>query len=141
MRPPPDSASPSESTAPEPSGRMGKTACGRLAESIAADYLQLRGFRILERNAREGPREIDLIAEQEGWVVIVEVRFRSDTTRGHPEETLHHGKRTHLQRAGRAWWLRHGRERGLLRYDVIAITATADGLTLRHHPHFMLPGR
>ena len=37
-----------------------KAVVSRLAEDLAACYLRLRGFRILERNVRDGPREIDL---------------------------------------------------------------------------------
>ena len=144
MRPPLDSSSRDpfreermRREAPPPAGT---TASGRLAESLAASYLQLRGFRILERNLRDGPRELDLIAEQGGWIVVVEVRFRGRTGRGLPEETIHPAKRRNLLRAGRAYWLKAGRGRGLLRFDLISLHFTGEGMRLRHYPHFINPG-
>ncbi len=116
------------------------TTSGRIAESLAAAYLQLRGFRILDRNVRVGHRELDLIAECRGWLVVVEVRFRGALDHGLPEESIHPGKRTHLHRAGETWWLRHGRGKGPLRFDLVALSLTSDGLRLRHYPHFLRPG-
>ena len=129
MCPPPDVCRPPRVT----------TLTGRLAESLAASYLQLRGYRILARNVRDGPREIDLIAQEGAWLIVVEVRFRGSIERGCPEETIHPGKRLNLLRAGRAWWLREGRGRGSLRFDLVALSLTPEGLRLRHYPHFLLP--
>jgi putative endonuclease len=116
-------------------------ASGHLAEDVAAAYLQLRGYRILERNMRDGPREMDLVAEKDGWVIVVEVRFRAGVFRGYPEETVHAGKRQHLLRAGRSCWLKHWRGRGLLRFDLVSIYLTQEGMTLKHYQHFIMPGQ
>jgi putative endonuclease len=113
----------------------------RAAEDLAAAFLRLRGFRILARNLREGPREIDLVAEEAGWVVVVEVRYRADVNHGLAEETVGFRKRTHLLRAGRSYWLREGHRHGRLRFDLVTLHAGLDGVTLRHHRHFLLPCR
>jgi putative endonuclease len=115
------------------------TESGRLAESVAAAYLELSGYRVLERNSRDGPRELDLISVKDGWLIVVEVRYRGRSDRGLPEETLRNRKRTHLWRAGRSYWLQKGRAHGALRFDLITLLAEPDGLRLRHHPHFLLP--
>ncbi len=112
---------------------------GRLGEDLAASYLLLRGFTILERNAREGPRELDLIASIPGWFVVVEVRLRADAERGLPEQSIQWRKRQQLRRAAEARWLRQGRDYGPLRMDMISVLLTPDGLRLRHYPHFMVP--
>jgi putative endonuclease len=128
------------SGAVDPSNPHDRTACGRLAEDLVASFLRIRGFRILERNWRDGPRETDLIAHRGEWLVVVEVRLRSRTDRGLPEETIHPAKRRDLLRAGRSYWLRRGRELGRLRFDLIALHLTPEGLILRHYPHFLNPG-
>jgi len=112
-----------------------------MAEDLASSYLSLRGFRVVSRNLRTGPREIDLLARYDDWLVVVEVRFRSDSARGTPAETVRSRKREHLLRAGRACWLRHGGARVRLRFDLISILFTARGMMLHHYPHFLIPDR
>lgn len=54
-------------------------------EELAADYLQTRGYKIVERNWRLGKRgEIDIVAEKDGILSFVEVKTRSseDTDQG-----------------------------------------------------------
>ena len=52
---------------------------GRLAEGLAATWLRLKGYRILARNFRVGPGEIDIVAERGGWIVFVEVKARENS--------------------------------------------------------------
>jgi putative endonuclease len=124
---------------PAVGGIVSRQESGRAAEDLAAAFLRLRGFRILARNVREGPREIDLIAEDAGRVVVVEVRYRVETSRGRPEESVGSRKRIHLRRAGRSYWLREGHRHGRLRFDLVTLHAGAGGLTVRHHRHLLLP--
>jgi putative endonuclease len=114
---------------------------GRLAEALAAAYLELQGHQILDRNVRDGPRELDLITRKDQWLVVVEVRFRGRSDRGLPEETVDRRKRTHLLRAGQSYWLQKGRAHGTLRFDLITIQPEPDGLRLRHHSHFIIPNQ
>ncbi len=117
-----------------------RTRTGRTAEDAACAYLSLRGFDILERNLRLGPLEIDLVASAGEWIVLVEVRYRGRTDRGLPEESIHPGKRRRILRAGEAYWMtRRPQGRGL-RFDLVTLTLVADGMRLRHYPHFLVPG-
>jgi putative endonuclease len=122
-------------------GILSRQESGRAAEDLAAAFLRLRGFRILARNLRDGPREIDLVGEEAGWVVVVEVRYRADADRGSAEESVGWRKRTHLLRAGRSYWLREGHRHGRLRFDLVTLHAGPGALTVRHHRHFLLPHR
>jgi putative endonuclease len=138
MRPPLDGLPPPALPQPRASLRLER---GRMAEEMAAAYLRLRGYTILERNCREGPRELDLIARHEGWLVMVEVRFRSSGERGLPEETVRWRKRRDLLRAGLAAWRRIGSPGCRLRFDLISILLNANGLEIRQFPHFIVPDR
>lgn len=63
---------------------------GQAAEQAAADYLISLGYRILARNYRvHGLGELDLIAELEGVLTVVEVkaRHRADLYGG-PEASI-----------------------------------------------------
>ncbi len=48
---------------------------GNIGESLAADYLQDKGYVILHRNWRRGHWELDLIAEKEGLLHFIEVKI------------------------------------------------------------------
>lgn len=52
---------------------------GHRAERIAALYLQLKGYRILERRFRTPVGEIDLIVRRGRLIAFVEVKARQDT--------------------------------------------------------------
>ncbi|HVM73697.1 MAG TPA: YraN family protein [Candidatus Paceibacterota bacterium] len=74
---------------------------GRIGESVAAEFLQRKGFRIIERNYRKPWGEIDIIAEKNGVVRFVEVKTLShenitDISREmpdyRPEEQVHPAK-------------------------------------------------
>ena len=55
---------------------MNRRAYGAAGEQSACDYLQGRGWAILERNFRRGPGEIDVIARRRGLIAFVEVKRR-----------------------------------------------------------------
>lgn len=50
---------------------------GRRAESIAAGWLRLHGWRILAQRARTPRGEVDVIAKRAGLVAFVEVKART----------------------------------------------------------------
>ncbi len=55
-------------------------------ENQVAEWLRRRGYRILEQNFRCRLSEIDLIAERNGCIVFVEVKYKRTDTCGTPEE-------------------------------------------------------
>jgi len=61
---------------------------GNLGEKRAQDYLISKGFQIRECNWFFGKLELDIIAEKDDWLVIVEVKTRSTATFEHPEEAI-----------------------------------------------------
>lgn len=50
---------------------------GRIGESVAAQFLERKGFKIIERNYRKAWGEIDIIAEKGRVVRFVEVKTLS----------------------------------------------------------------
>ena len=50
---------------------------GNYGEALAASYLRLFGYRIIERNYRAGPHEIDIIARRWNVIAFVEVKTRT----------------------------------------------------------------
>jgi putative endonuclease len=50
---------------------------GTWGEQAASDYLQARGFEILDRNVRTPYGEIDLLALRDRQTIFVEVKTRT----------------------------------------------------------------
>lgn len=104
---------------------------GAWGEKLAADYLQERGYIILERNARTPYGEIDLVARQEfpcigrqppGEVLVfVEVKTRRSQAFGLPEEAVTARKKAHLLAAAQAYLQAHPELEDDWRVDVVAI--------------------
>lgn len=100
--------------------RRTSRALGAAGEARAAEHLERRGYRILDRNVRAGGVEIDLVAECAGLVVFVEVKTRRSRALGAPETAVDARKQARLARGASAW-LRGARRRyRRVRFDVIA---------------------
>lgn len=69
---------------------------GELGERLARRHLEASGYKVLETNHRTKSGEIDLIAKKDGTLVFVEVRTRTGTRMGSPEESLTPDKRQRL---------------------------------------------
>jgi putative endonuclease len=50
---------------------------GKLGEDIAADFLKKNGYKIIKRNIHLSKNELDIIAEDDNYIVFVEVKTRS----------------------------------------------------------------
>ncbi|MBN2566044.1 MAG: YraN family protein, partial [Candidatus Eisenbacteria bacterium] len=57
---------------------------GQAAERIAAAFLELKGYRILDSNYRYLGKEIDLVASAGERIVFVEVKCRRGSSHGSP---------------------------------------------------------
>ncbi|HVW91755.1 MAG TPA: YraN family protein [Devosia sp.] len=91
---------------------------GRRAEALAALWLQLQLYRVLERRFKTPVGEIDLIAERFGTTVFIEVKAR---TRNAGEfEALGKVNQRRLVRAANYYLSRHPEKAASpLRFDVI----------------------
>ena len=104
---------------------------GKAGEEIAARELMRRGYRVLERNWRCPEGELDIVAEQDGTLVLVEVRTRRGDRFGTPEESITPAKRAHLIAAAQAYLQAHSLEERDWRIDVVAIEMSSQGALVR----------
>ncbi len=61
---------------------------GNLAENLAAEFLLDKDYKILARNFRYQRAEIDIIAELDDLIVVIEVKARSYDTLIEPQEAV-----------------------------------------------------
>ena len=59
---------------------------GKLGEELAVDFLEKKGYEILETNWVFDKAEIDIIAQKENILAVVEVKTRSTIEFGLPQE-------------------------------------------------------
>ncbi|MFQ6843674.1 MAG: YraN family protein [Lachnospiraceae bacterium] len=101
---------------------MNKRKTGAVYEEKAAAYLKEKGYRILEKNYRCPLGEIDLIAEESGYLVFIEVKYRRTSRLGTGEEAVNTKKQRRILGAARWYLMEHGMH--LCRFDVAAINGT-----------------
>jgi putative endonuclease len=94
---------------------------GQHGEDLAAQRLQTLGYAIRERNWRCPVGELDIVAEQAGALVFVEVRARRGDRFGSPEESITPRKRAKLLEVARTYLEEHAAEDRHWRIDVVAI--------------------
>ena len=100
---------------------------GSRGESWAKVYLMDKGYRILETGFRCALGEVDLIAEEGGDIVFVEVKTRRNTLFGYPEEQISFSKKKRLGRLAQ-WYLQYRlRAERSARFDVVSILTTKEG--------------
>ncbi|HEX2252967.1 MAG TPA: YraN family protein [Thermoanaerobaculia bacterium] len=98
----------------DPAGR------GRVGEQAAVDWLLGQGFQVVERNARTGAGEIDLVARDGDTLCFVEIKARLSDRHGGALAAVGHAKQRRLVRAARLW-LASNPWNGPCRFDVLAL--------------------
>src|SRR5579871_1124602 len=93
---------------------------GAEGEAAAAEYLRAHGYEILEKNWRFGQEEIDIIARNRDFLVIVEVKTRSSNAFGEPEAFVNRQKQKHLIKAAGAYIDKHGLDLEV-RFDIASV--------------------
>ena len=98
-----------------------KRATGALGEDLAAQYLERAGLVLVERNYRCKAGEIDLVAEDGGELVFAEVRTRSGSAFGTPEESVTVRKRRKMAECAFSYLAERSAHRQAWRIDLVAI--------------------
>jgi putative endonuclease len=106
---------------------MKRRETGILGEKIARDFLRKRGYHILETNYRCPEGEIDIIAQDKGCLVFVEVRSKTSTEFGSPEESITRAKIQRLVAATSRYRQTHENLPSSYRIDIVAIEMNRKG--------------
>jgi putative endonuclease len=112
--------------------RLGGPHRGESGEDLACEHLRGRGMRVLARNFRCRSGEIDIVADDRGTVVFVEVKERRGDSHGSAVEAVTLEKRRRVVRAARVYAATHGLSESPVRFDVLAIDWGPEGPRVRH---------
>jgi len=104
---------------------------GQKGEDLAADHLKKAGYKILFRNWKWGNKEIDIIAENQEFIIFVEVKTRSEDFLMAPVTAITREKRRTLIYAANGYLQRYGIDKES-RFDIITVIQTADSYKIDH---------
>ena len=112
---------------------------GNKAEIIAADYLSEKKFKIREKNWKFGQKEIDIIAEYQNKLIIVEVKARAESNAETAGDLLNKKKMSNLVDAAEAYIFK---EDLMLetRFDMIYIVFGPQEYKIQHIEEVFMPG-
>ena len=88
--------------------KMNTRKIGTVQEQRVAGWLKQHGYDIVEHNFSCRFGEIDLIARKDGYLIFVEVKYRSNLGYGSPCEAVDHRKQKRISNAA-AFYLRHSK--------------------------------
>jgi putative endonuclease len=82
-------------------------------ERRALLHYRLRGYRLLDANARVGRYELDLVLRRGSTLLFVEVKEKAGRTFGHPLEMIDEEKVRRVHTAAAGWLAAHPQHRDL----------------------------
>lgn len=104
---------------------------GKKGEQLAVDYLLQHGYTITKRNYRFQKAEVDIIAKKENTLAIIEVKTRSTSDFGNPQDFV---KPKQIQRLVKAIdeYVTVNNLDVEVRFDIIAIVKEGNGFNIEH---------
>ena len=104
---------------------------GLIGEQQAIQFLKDLGYAVVETNYRYGRLEADILALNDSFFVVVEVKTRSNSYFGQPEEFVTQDKQNHLIAIAN-YYLEKLPSDLEVRFDIIAVLKTDTGFKIEH---------
>jgi len=104
---------------------------GQKGEDLAADHLEKSGYKILFRNWKWGKHEIDIIAENQDFIIFAEVKTRNNDFQMHPASAVTKEKQKSIIRAANGYLQKFNVDKEG-RFDVITIIKTGESYQIDH---------
>jgi putative endonuclease len=103
------------------------------SEPLAKSYLEQQGYKTLAENYSIRGAEIDLIMQDAGVIVFVEVRQRKSQSHGSAAESITSSKMSRLRKAALSYLVTtFARDDLPVRFDAVLISGTQEGYRLEH---------
>ncbi len=94
---------------------------GFKGEELALSFLKQKKYKILEKNYSNKCGEIDIIAEAQGVIVFVEVKWRQTLKFGRPIEAVDFRKQQKIRKVAELYLLSKKNSYADCRFDVVEI--------------------
>lgn len=112
---------------------------GKHGEKVALRYLERKGYSLLQKNWRMSNLEVDLILDNGNEIVFVEVKTRSSSKYGRPEESIDSEKQMFLMNAADVY-MRNLNVELPARFDVVSIVISEREVQIEHFEDAFYPG-
>jgi putative endonuclease len=105
---------------------------GRRGEQLAKEYMEGLGYEIIDENWVYGKAEVDLIAYKNKTIIFIEVKTRTGTGFGLPEDFVDNRKQKLLAAAADEYIYLMNHQ-GNARFDIISVLfSNSDQYNLKH---------
>jgi putative endonuclease len=111
--------------------KMKRKELGNIGEKLARDFLKKKGYKIRDTNFRCRESEIDIVARKKDFLVFVEVRTKTGTGFGSPEESVTFAKKEKLIASALAYLSQHEDLPESWRIDFVAVELDNNGKAKR----------
>lgn len=99
---------------------------GKKSEIIASQYLQKKGYKIIEQNYKNKIGEIDIIAQDKDYLVFVEVKARISCAFGDPLEAVNLKKQQKIRNVAQLYLMKTRKTNANCRFDVVTVLGEED---------------
>ncbi len=94
---------------------------GKYGENLASKYLELEGYRLIDRNYRNKIGEIDIICTKGDLLIFAEVKSRTSSKYGFPREAVGKKKQEKIRRISSLYLIKRKLNKIQCRYDVLEV--------------------
>ncbi|NLJ20965.1 MAG: endonuclease [Bacteroidales bacterium] len=111
---------------------------GNEGEERAQAFLREKGYKIRHTNWRTQKFELDIVAEKDGLLIVVEVKTRSTETFEHPKDAVTPKKIRKIVQATQEYILQNNWQ-GETRFDIISVIPSGQTFNIEHIEDAFLP--
>jgi putative endonuclease len=104
---------------------------GKKGEDLATHFLKKKGYKILIRNYRFKKLEIDIIAQNKGELIIVEVKTRASRYLAGPEDTVSKSKQRSIITAANQY-IEENEIDLETRFDIVSVILNQNETSIDH---------
>jgi putative endonuclease len=101
-----------------------KISLGKQGEKLAFDYLKSKGYKIIGKNLRSRSGELDIVANDHGTLVFIEVKTRTSEMFGLPIQGIDERKQNRIKILAKRYIAEKGLIEQEVRFDFLGVLQT-----------------
>ncbi|MFZ6037521.1 MAG: YraN family protein [Bacteroidota bacterium] len=111
---------------------------GKMGEEAAARLMLEKGYNIVDRNWTFHGYEIDIVAENEAFIVFLEVKTRTSVQWGNPEDFVSTARQRRMVEAADHYLIEHAIDKPA-RFDIVGVVWNRGKFEIEHIEDAFLP--